>query len=87
MYILSGLLLIGLFCNLAVKPVAEESYMIGEQLDAERRPREEAKKQDDRSRPKATLRSWVLATLAWMSVGVPLLWGIHKTLKLAWQLF
>jgi MFS family permease len=87
MYILSGLLLIGLFCNLAVKPVAEESYMVDEQLEAERRLTLEVRKQNDRSRSTPRLRSWALATLAWMSVGVPLLWGIYKTLKLAWQIF
>ena len=82
-----GLLLIGLFCNFAVKPVDEESYMVGEQLDAERRLAAEARKEYNRSRSKASARSWVLATLAWLSVGVPLLWGIYQTLKLAWQIF
>jgi MFS family permease len=87
MYILSGFLLIGFFCNLAVKPVAEEYYMTGEQLEAERRLELEARKQNSLEQTKPSPRSWVLATLAWLLVGIPLLWGIYKTLKLAWQIF
>jgi hypothetical protein len=37
MYILAGLLVVGFFCNLAVRPVAERHYMTDEELDAERR--------------------------------------------------
>jgi Na+/melibiose symporter-like transporter len=87
MYILSGLLLIGFFCNWAVKPVAERYYTTGEQLEAERRLELEARKQNSLNQTKPSPRSWVLATLAWLSVGVPLLWGIYQTLKLAWQIF
>ena len=31
--------------------------------------------------------SWVLAALAWLAVGVPLLWGIWTTLEKAAVLF
>ena len=31
--------------------------------------------------------SWVLVALAWLAVGVPLLWGIWTTLKKAVVLF
>jgi hypothetical protein len=37
MYVMVGLLVIGFFCNLAVRPVAERHYMTDAQLDAERR--------------------------------------------------
>ncbi len=37
LYILAGLLVVGFFSNLAVRPVAERHYMTDEQLDAERR--------------------------------------------------
>lgn len=42
MYILAGLLVIGFFANLAVKPVAEEHYMTEAELEAERRLAHEA---------------------------------------------
>ncbi len=36
LYIMAGLLLIGLLCNLFVRPVAEKNYMTDEQLAHER---------------------------------------------------
>jgi hypothetical protein len=36
---------------------------------------------------KPSERSWVLVALAWLAVGVPLLWGIWTTLKKAVVLF
>ncbi len=42
MYILAGLLVIGLFANLAVRPVAERFYMTEADLEAERRLAHEA---------------------------------------------
>jgi MFS family permease len=38
MYILAGLLVLGFFCNLAVRPVAERHYMSEDQLARERHP-------------------------------------------------
>ena len=37
MYVMVGLLVVGFFCNLAVRPVADRHYMTDAQLDAERR--------------------------------------------------
>ena len=42
MYILAGLLVIGFFANLAVRPVAERYYMTEAELEAERRLAHEA---------------------------------------------
>jgi MFS family permease len=42
MYILAGLLVIGFFANLAVRPVAEQYYMTDAELEAERRLAHEA---------------------------------------------
>jgi hypothetical protein len=36
MYVLTGLLVLGFFCNLAVRPVAERFYMSDEELARER---------------------------------------------------
>jgi len=38
MYVLAGLLVVGFFCNLAVRPVAERYYMTDEELSRERGP-------------------------------------------------
>ena len=37
MYVMVGLLVVGFFCNLAMRPLAERHYMSDAQLDAERR--------------------------------------------------
>jgi hypothetical protein len=37
MYVLAGLLLVGFFCNLGLRPVAERFYMSDAALEAERR--------------------------------------------------
>ena len=39
----------------------------------------------DAERP--TAGSWVLVGLAWLAVGIPLLWGVWTTLKKAVVLF
>jgi hypothetical protein len=38
MYVLAGLLAIGFFCNLAVRPVEERYYMTKDELAAAGRP-------------------------------------------------
>lgn len=40
---------------------------------------------DKRAEPRAG--SWLLVALAWIAVGIPLLWGVGMTLKKAAQLF
>jgi hypothetical protein len=42
---------------------------------------------DDGSAMRPSRESWVLVGLAWLAVGVPLLWGIWTTLKKAVVLF
>ena len=42
---------------------------------------------DDRQDLQPSSSSWLLVILAWVAVGVPLLWGIWTTLKKAVVLF
>jgi hypothetical protein len=42
---------------------------------------------DDAGPAESGRGSWLLAALAWLAVGVPLLWGIWTTLKKAAVLF
>ncbi len=82
MYILTGMLVIGLVCNLLVRPVADKWFMSDAELAEEKRLAHEkaaaaevglASGQGGRTSP-ATV------ALAWLVVGVPLSWGIYKTL-------
>lgn len=82
MMILAGLLSIGLVCNLLIRPVADTWFMTSDELAEEKRlaqehDREEAGGEvmdgDSRTHP-------ALVYLAWMLVGMPLAWGIYKTL-------
>jgi hypothetical protein len=38
MYLMAGLLVVGFFCNLAVRPVEERHFMSDEELTRERAP-------------------------------------------------
>lgn len=92
MYILAALLVVGLLCNLMVRPVAEKHYMSDAELEAERRLAHEKSaaateaaggaRSDEggRSNP-------LLIALAWIVVAIPLAWGIYKTIEKAVVMF
>jgi MFS family permease len=82
MYVLVGLLGIGLVCNLAVRPVAQELFV---QLT----PGTRRDRMSDKAPKLATLTSprWSLVAVAWTLAGIPLAWGVLKTLTLAGQMF
>jgi hypothetical protein len=78
LYLLAGLLVVGFLCNAAVRPVPDSRF---EDLGTEstfgpvqigRAP---------------SPQSWVAVAVAWALVGLPLLWGTWRTLRLAAQLF
>ncbi|MGG5415507.1 OFA family MFS transporter [Edwardsiella tarda] len=85
LYILAGLLLAGLICNLLIRPVDRRHAMSEAQLAQARSlykidPHAQlCWAADTRSRP------WVV--LAWLAVGLPLLWGCWITVLQASQLF
>ena len=85
MYLLAGLLAVGLICNLLIKPVSPKLYMTGAQLDALDKPSEgmhvEAVTSSVGSTP-----TW-LVYAAWVPVGIPLLWGVWVTLQKAALIF
>ncbi|MDB5987940.1 MAG: transporter [Nevskia sp.] len=84
LYILCALLLIGLVCNLLVRPVATQHYMSDEQLAAERRLAH-----DGTTTTVSSVAGGFSATamLAWLAVGVPIAWGVWTTLQKAVVLF
>lgn len=83
MVILAGLLMLGLVCNLLIRPVADQWFMTAEELAEEKRHAQELSvdgtvasntgELGKRSHP-------VLVCLAWLGVLIPLSWGIYMTL-------
>ena len=88
MYILAGMLIIGLICNYLVKPVNSKWFMS---------PEEVAKLQAASAKSAAATPSGSFgigkggfdakAALFWAFVGIPLGWGVWKTLESAIKIF
>ncbi|ALV05287.1 OFA family MFS transporter [Roseateles depolymerans] len=89
MYILVGLLVIGLIANLLVRPVADKHFMTDAELAVEKQlASERAAANEVGSGPgtgKATPAFLVI--LAWLAVGIPLAWGIYRTALTVAKLF
>ncbi|MEY3288126.1 MAG: hypothetical protein RLZZ419_368 [Pseudomonadota bacterium] len=95
MMILAGLLMIGLLCNLLIRPVADKWLMTADELAEEKRHAREVIAEDevhsvnekgqgrDVGKPTHSARVW----LAWAMVILPLSWGIYKTLINAAKFF
>ena len=82
MYILVGMLLVGLVCNLMVRPLADKWFMTDAELAQEKRLAHEkttAVEVGGSARGADAVSPAILA-LAWAAVGIPLAWGIYRTL-------
>jgi MFS family permease len=87
MYILVGMLVVGLACNLMVRPLADKWFMTEAELAEEKRLAHEKVSPSD-ARSSAGVVSATAAkvnrgrvVLAWLAVGVPLAWGVVRTLQ------
>ena len=91
MYILVAMLAVGLICNLLVRPLDDKWFMTDEELSEERRlahekaaasaaVRNEAPAGDDAVDP-------MVVVVAWAAVGIPLAWGVYRTLQSVAQFF
>jgi MFS family permease len=89
MYVLAGLLVIGLICNILVRPVAEKHFMTPQQEAA-------LNARGTGSSTPATAAGAVgdgtpspawMVTAAWLAVGIPIAIGVLVTLKEAAKLF
>ncbi|MEY4757260.1 MAG: hypothetical protein RJA34_2158 [Pseudomonadota bacterium] len=82
MYILVGMLLVGLVCNLMVRPLADKWFMTDAELAEEKRLAHEktAAAEVGGSARGADTVSPAIVALAWAAVGIPLAWGIYRTL-------
>jgi MFS family permease len=84
MYILTGMLVIGLICNLMVRPLADKWFMTDDELATEKRLAHEkavASVVVRGSNGGVDSISPVVVVLAWGAVGIPLAWGVYRTLQ------
>ncbi|MBV7539514.1 OFA family MFS transporter [Acidovorax sp. sic0104] len=89
MYILVGMLVIGLIANLMVRPLADKWFMSDEELAHEKKlAHEKSVAAEVGGGPgSGGTTSPALVAFAWLAVGVPLAWGIYKTLVSAAKFF
>ncbi|MBV8626231.1 MAG: OFA family MFS transporter [Herbaspirillum sp.] len=94
MYILAGMLVLGLICNLLIRPVAAKHFMTPEELAREKQLAHEKSaaeaastaSSDDMSKIGSGGNPLVIG-LAWLAVGIPLVWGITLVLQKSAVLF
>jgi MFS family permease len=92
MYILSGLLVIGFICNVFIKPVAKKFFMTDEELAQERQlahDRNSGIVTEGKEEVSVVGKgnSKVVVYLAWLAVGIPMIYGFWNTIQKAVQLF
>ncbi len=89
MYILVGMLAVGLICNLLVRPLDSKWFMTDAELAAEKRLAHERTAAADvgASAGSAKATPTVVVVFAWLAVGLPLAWGIYRTLRSVVKLF
>jgi MFS family permease len=86
MYILTGLLVVGLICNLMVRPLADKWFMTETELAHEQRLAHEKAVEPKARRGMAAVSgsgitiSPGLVSMAWLAVVLPLMWGVYRTL-------
>ena len=91
MYVLAGMLLLGLLCNLLMRPVDPKHHMTEEQIAKERtaspaRPSSSVSGMAPDA-PAATASYGVLLVIVWTAVAIPLAWGGWITLSKALVFF
>ena len=84
MYILVGMLVVGLVCNLLVKPLDMKWFMTDAELAVEKKLAHEKAAASEVTRSSggsdSDSVSPVLVAFAWAAVGLPLAWGVYRTL-------
>ena len=83
LYILAGMLVLGLVCNLMVRPLADKWFMTEAELAEEKRLAHDKAAASEGS---ATVSaqgavSPAVLVLAWAAVGLPMAWGVFRTLQ------
>ena len=88
MYVLTGMIGVGLLCNLMVRPVADKYFMTDAELATEKKLAHDRDISSvagaaGQSASVAVNRNPVVTTFAWAAVGIPLAIGIWLTLQKA----
>ena len=81
MFILVGMLVVGLLANLLVRPVDKKHFMTPDELAEEKRLAHDRAAASDVGPGTMTFHRTppLLVVLAWAAVGLPLAWGIYRT--------
>ncbi|MDO8651104.1 MAG: OFA family MFS transporter [Undibacterium sp.] len=90
MYVLAGLIVLGLICNLMVRPIADKHFMTEQELAAERKlahDRDALLTGTNGLAGSNRVTSPAVTVFAWAAVGIPLAIGIWITLQKAVLLF
>ena len=82
MYILVGMLVVGLICNLLIKPLDEKWFMTDAELAEEKRLAHEKVQSDPElhSSTSSVTPLWIVLG-AWTVVGLPMAWGVYRALQ------
>jgi MFS family permease len=89
MYILVGMLVVGLICNLLVRPVADKFFMTDAELAEEKRLAHDrvAASEVGTGSGGVDRTPTVVVVAAWAAVSLPLAWGVWRTLQSAVKVF
>ncbi|SEN16389.1 Nitrate/nitrite transporter NarK [Duganella sp. CF517] len=89
MYVLAGLLLVGLVCNLLVRPIADKHFMTDAELAAEKKLAHErdAAASTGAAAASGGATSPIAVAFGWLAVGIPMAIGISITVQKASVLF
>jgi MFS family permease len=81
MYILVGMLVVGLICNMLITPVADKFFMTPDELAEEKRLAHDRVVASDVGKGSGAggTTAPAMVALAWISVGIPVVWGIYRT--------
>lgn len=87
-YVLTGMLVVGFVCNLLVQPVAQKWFMTDAELEAEHKLAHDIAAKNTASENVAGSGGQRgLVFVAWLLVGIPLVYGVWNTLNKALVLF
>jgi len=88
LYIMAGLLLVGLICNALVRPVNAKNYMSDEELARERALQHEAASAETvANAARGSAGAVFVGIIAWLAVGIPFAIGLYIALQKAAALF
>jgi len=89
MYILVGMLAIGLVCNLLVRPLNPKWFMTDAELAEEKRLAHEKASASEvqGSGTAGGTVSPAVVVFAWLAVGIPLAWGVYRTMQSVLKFF